>query len=195
MYASINGHKDVVEFLINKGADIKAKSNEGTTALICAARYGYKDIVEILINKGADIEVKNSDGWTALTLAAREGHKDIVEILINKGADIEAKDDDGWTALMYAANNGHKDIVKFLIDNGADVFYAINEAQKDNEEKALEILKQYIPMRNIDLDFNSSDPKSTPTVQPTISQPVRLTKSTPQARKRNIITPKRNIDL
>lgn len=63
LYAAVlSGHKDVVEFLVAKGADVNAKSNDGYTSLHAAAADGYKDVVALLIAKGADVNARNNDG-------------------------------------------------------------------------------------------------------------------------------------
>ena len=59
MVATIKGHKDVVDMLLSKGADVNAKITDfGATALYLACQIGYKEIVESLISKGADINAE-----------------------------------------------------------------------------------------------------------------------------------------
>ena len=53
-----------VKYLIEKGADVNAKDNEGNTALIKSSRKGYLEVVKCLIEKGADINTKNNCGIT-----------------------------------------------------------------------------------------------------------------------------------
>jgi len=80
------GRKDVVELLLNNGADVNAKSNDGWSALTYAARNGRKDVVELLLNAGTDINAKDNYGWSALMYAVAYGHKDVVELLKRYGA-------------------------------------------------------------------------------------------------------------
>jgi len=47
----INGYKEVVELLLENGADVNAKNKDGMTALMYAAEKGYKEVVELLIRK------------------------------------------------------------------------------------------------------------------------------------------------
>jgi ankyrin repeat protein len=120
-YAVYGGHKDIVELLITKGANVSAKDNEGATPLHKAAAKGYKDIAELLVNKGADINAKDKNGSTPLWWAVYYDKEDMAELLITKGADISAKDKNGMIPLDWTINNDKKDMAELLIDKGADV--------------------------------------------------------------------------
>ncbi|MBA4418923.1 MAG: hypothetical protein C0392_13605 [Syntrophus sp. (in: bacteria)] len=50
MHAAWFGHIDVMRILIDKGADVNAKSSTGDTALIRASKYGHPDVVNIQRN-------------------------------------------------------------------------------------------------------------------------------------------------
>ena len=57
MLASINSRLKIVQFLIDKGADIEVKDDyEGRTALKLAITHNRFDIVKILVENKADIE-------------------------------------------------------------------------------------------------------------------------------------------
>ena len=49
---------EIVQALIDKGADVNAKDKKGATALMLASQKGYKEIVQLLITKGADVNAK-----------------------------------------------------------------------------------------------------------------------------------------
>ena len=99
-WAALEGHKEIVELLIDTGANVNAWSKYGTP-LHYAASGGYKEIVELLIAKGADVNVKDVRGETALQKAASGGHKGIAELLIANGAKVNAKDELGETPLDW----------------------------------------------------------------------------------------------
>ncbi|KAJ7327642.1 ankyrin repeat-containing domain protein [Mycena albidolilacea] len=86
--ASFNGHKDIAELLISRGANVNAQHEYYGTALQAASSKGHKDIAELLINTGADVTAQGGEYGTALQAASSNGHKDIAELLINKGADV-----------------------------------------------------------------------------------------------------------
>ena len=53
MAASINGHKEIVQLLLAKRADVNAKTDDGETALMFASQYGHEEIKKMLIRAGA----------------------------------------------------------------------------------------------------------------------------------------------
>ena len=62
MTAAEWGHADVVEFLLEKSADINAVNEFGNTSLIIAANHEQTTIVELLLDSGADIYITNDIG-------------------------------------------------------------------------------------------------------------------------------------
>ena len=121
--AALNGHKEIAELLIAKGADVDAKDALGNTPLyntisFNAALDGYKEIAELLIQNSADVNAQDKNGNTPLHEAATSGLKEVVELLIANGADVNAKKKFGRTPLHGAATKG---IAELLIAKGADV--------------------------------------------------------------------------
>lgn len=62
MWASINGHNDVIKFLMEKGANINAKNKYGKTALMLASINLNTNTAKILLSLGADITIKDYEG-------------------------------------------------------------------------------------------------------------------------------------
>lgn len=110
-----------VNYLINNGADIRAKDKRGISLLTHAARTGNFNVVRNLVGNGAHVQEKSPQGISPLYAAAFNGHNDIVEFLLSQGADIDARLNDGETPLMAAVWNGQVETVSLLISRGADV--------------------------------------------------------------------------
>ena len=50
------GHRDLVQLLLDAGAEPNKGANDGVTPLHMAAYFGHKDIVKILLDYGAVID-------------------------------------------------------------------------------------------------------------------------------------------
>jgi ankyrin repeat protein len=79
--AAYNGHLEVVKLLLEKGADIEHKDNDGRTPLCVAAYNGHLEVVRLLLEKGADIEHKDNDGRIPFSLASRDIIEDCIDIM------------------------------------------------------------------------------------------------------------------
>jgi uncharacterized protein len=94
--AAFSGNLQEVERLLAKGADVNAKRDNGTTALIGASIEGHQEVVEFLLAKEANVDAKvyffgRTGGATACDLASQKGHQEIVKLLIRAGAFYEGK--------------------------------------------------------------------------------------------------------
>ena len=121
MWAAQGRHEAMVQLLLEKRADIEAKTRWGTTALYEAAQDGHEAVVRLLLEKGADVSVKDKLVSTALHGATHRGDEAVVQLLLEKGADVNAKDDLRSTPLHEAAKGGRKALVRLLLENGADL--------------------------------------------------------------------------
>jgi ankyrin repeat protein len=68
-YACTNGHLEISEFLINKGAKVNALSESDTTPLMMAVRSGNIRLVRLLLDRGADLQIRNHQGFSAIDVA------------------------------------------------------------------------------------------------------------------------------
>jgi ankyrin repeat protein len=77
---------DMLRALIDAGAKVNARNEEGETALMLAARSGATSSVKVLITAGADLNIKDNKGHTALQLTQENDTPDIVQLLQAYGA-------------------------------------------------------------------------------------------------------------
>jgi ankyrin repeat protein len=118
-HAAGAGHAQVVELLLERGADIEG--GEGLSPLACAAWNGQDEIVRLLSERGADIEGDAGGPGSALFQASAEGHLSTVRLLLELGAAVNAKTEKRATPLLSASTGGHLDVVVQLISAGADL--------------------------------------------------------------------------
>jgi ankyrin repeat protein len=117
------GDKEGVRRLLRQGANVNARTEDGTTALMHATAVGDTQLLRMLLDHGADVNARNKAGATALMWAS--GDLDKVRALVDRGADVNARADSGRTPLMIAVGSpGAADAVKLLIEKGADVRYS-----------------------------------------------------------------------
>ncbi|MGH9949221.1 MAG: sigma-70 family RNA polymerase sigma factor [Pyrinomonadaceae bacterium] len=139
---------EIVELLLEKGADAKALDKYGKTpartiqsygdrrkkaAMYLLDRTGEWDIfaacavgdirrAEGFINQNPSLLVESGpNGETPLNIAANHGQNEIVNLLLRSGADVNVKAKSGCYPLHLAARNGHLEVAKTLIKNQADL--------------------------------------------------------------------------
>jgi ankyrin repeat protein len=80
------GHRDVVRSLLDAKADVNAKDQDGSTALMMAASIGKRDIVQLLLDSNADVNATTVGGDTVVRIASYKGHREVVQMLKQAGA-------------------------------------------------------------------------------------------------------------
>ena len=73
--------RSLTERLLRLGADVNARDDFGTTALMLAARRGKGALVKVLLSKGADPGLKNCHGDSAASLAQFGGYPALAQVL------------------------------------------------------------------------------------------------------------------
>ena len=102
-----NGHLEVVEFLMAKGAQ---GCQVVTDSLHFTSQHSMTivDVVNFLVSSGYDVNERNECGKSPLHAACYNGNIDIVKVLLHHNANVNEQAHDGWTPLEAAAQEGHQ---------------------------------------------------------------------------------------
>jgi ankyrin repeat protein len=154
MAAAYSGDFEAATWLIEHGADVKARTEAGCTALNGAAISGNAAIVKLLLDRGADPNVRYQepdtigDFQTPAMNAAWHGHAECLKILLEHGADFNVQGGPfNRTPLLCAATTGSEETVRLLLARGADVHAcdwggdeAIDWARRRGETNIVQLL-------------------------------------------------------
>ena len=124
---------DVVQWLLDHGADVNAQGYNGYSPLHNAVCDGQLQAFQMLIEHNADIHIQNAFGMTPLHDAAagyeiRSDHVDIMQLLLEHGANPNARDNNNSTPLHhsswsktgnYPPNRGTVEGTRLLLQHGA----------------------------------------------------------------------------
>jgi ankyrin repeat protein len=99
-FAAFFGHPEAARLLVDRGADLEARSTNQQFALDAAPLHsasaaGQREVCEVLLDAGADVNAVQHGGYTALLDAAANQNEELVEFLLERGADRTARLDDG----------------------------------------------------------------------------------------------------
>ncbi|MEI0604084.1 ankyrin repeat domain-containing protein [Brachyspira alvinipulli] len=123
--AAARNDKEMVKFLVEKGADINLEDGYGYTPLIISMKYRNIDLVKDIIDLKPDLNaICSATGDTPLTYLVREVWfgTDACYYMIKNGADVNKKNKDGDTPLIVAVKNvvGSYGMLGVIINMGAD---------------------------------------------------------------------------
>lgn len=120
---SDNTQGEIIQILIDSGADIhKISSTQDTAILHYVIAHNFIDIAKTLIGLGVDLRKLSALGETPITMAAKYGHLEIMKALIEKDPTlVNNVNSNGASALLVAINQGKLDIVQELIAANADI--------------------------------------------------------------------------
>ena len=119
--AAYQGKADIVEVLLDMGADMNIGDNENSQPVHNAAVAGHIPVLELLLARGVNIESKDDNGVTPFLFACSYRQLETARYLLDKGADLKATNNNGFQALLYAVIGGNVELVQMLIDRKVDV--------------------------------------------------------------------------
>lgn len=81
LIAALTSHKEIAKILLDNGAEVDSRADDGRTPLMLAAGKGDTDLVSFLLKAGADPSLTDKAGATAASLATGKGHKEVADHL------------------------------------------------------------------------------------------------------------------
>ncbi len=116
--ASYFGHAEAAKLLLEKGADVHARSKNrllfSIMPLHSAAASRQTELAELLLDHGANPNATQDGGWTALHAAAANGNAELVRLLLARGANPRQQSDDRTPPIEFAIEAGHREVVEVL---------------------------------------------------------------------------------
>ncbi len=120
MVASENGNNNIIDLLLENGADINEKDKSGSDALYYAALNGRKEAVALLLDKGASMLNKKGLMNRSVITAFGKNDKEIIKIMLDKGLDVNGDVYEKIPLLLWLVKNKYFDGAKTIIENGAN---------------------------------------------------------------------------
>jgi ankyrin repeat protein len=112
-------HKELVQLLVAKGADVNARAASGATPLFWAVLRDQKDDAAFLLEHGADVNATDAYGDTILDCALHLQYGSMIQMLVDKGADVNAMDQSQHRPLTYALQMDDHKWAELLKKHGA----------------------------------------------------------------------------
>ena len=134
---------EMVNYLMEKGADLSELGLEKLTPLMLSAAYNSSPLLtEALLRAGAPVDSADAQGRTPLALAAASNDSpEVVAVLLNHGASANLRDSKGRTPLWLAASRSDENIVRLLIEAGAKP----NEISDDVFKRIIAVVRLALP--------------------------------------------------
>jgi len=143
IFASSYGHREVVDYLLNKAKDsieVNAVDDTDKTALHHAARRSSEDeelqadIITMLLHAKAYIEARDHNGCTALMFAVANGNEAITRRLILAQANVNNFDYENHSCLNYAMQFNQTKLVGLLKKAGAMDKLSLDDEEEEEED-------------------------------------------------------------
>ncbi|KAG2025703.1 hypothetical protein GB937_002424 [Aspergillus fischeri] len=149
--AAYRGNDEMVDFLLDNGADGNAVTGDGSTALHLATEHGQRKAMKLLLSRHVNSQIANKQGATGLQLAVGTATDEAtVPLLVKNRVDVDIRNiRTGDTALHLAVEWRRPRIILFLLDRGAtidmtneDGFTPLQLAAKMDNCEAIALLLQ-----------------------------------------------------
>lgn len=115
---------NAVRLMLNAGAELEIRDEEGRTPLLRTARFGQGTaVMKALLDVGANPKVTDQHGNTLLhniAMNINNGSLEQAKLAISSGAELKSKNKAGKTALDLAKKNGLTEVANYLVGHGGN---------------------------------------------------------------------------
>ena len=158
-FASSQPNIKAAQLLVECGANVHARNNDGETPLHLASKGGYIYNMRLLVDRGADVDAQDNNNLTPLHLASllsiREAQEWVrsrpwilqplapmmAQLLLERGANVHLRDKNGQTPLHCILNQASDEfldpffeVIRLLLEHNVDV-----DAQDNNHSTPLHL--------------------------------------------------------
>jgi ankyrin repeat protein len=127
MATCMNKHLAIANLLMESGAVVNQKDDQGWNSFFYACSNGNLDLVKCLHKKGSDIFLESKTRSTALIEASQ--HTPIIKYLVDNGLSVNHKNNDNCTPLFNACLYDNYQGALYLIEKGAEI-NAVTESKR-----------------------------------------------------------------
>lgn len=175
MWAVEKGHKETVRLLIEKGADIEARSLQHKSPLYLAIRAGNEEMVELLLKKGANPNFRDINKRSLLEHAICAKNTEIVQHLVTHGASLDVDTEKYSPPVVWAIAKNNLGALNVLIERGQDLNmrYYGNDFPECRGKNLLELAMHLEKIEAIELLVQAGALLPTPTQAKEYSKPVQ----------------------
>lgn len=133
--ASEYNKPQVIDILLNNGADIESEVPGGLTSLHIATLSDATQAVSKLIDLKAKVNKQDDKGYTALHMASESGNLSIVQLLLDHNADVTILNQDEMTPLCVAIYHKNMEVAALLydVDDSEVTDQCLDKMPKDDE--------------------------------------------------------------
>lgn len=115
--AARGGNLDWVRRLLNRGADLEARTSNGLTPLFLVTK---PETAQVLLDFGAQVDAENDTGSTPLEGTMWRGETKIALLLLERGANLNHLSRDGYTPFGCACSQGNTEAMEAMLRRGAN---------------------------------------------------------------------------
>ncbi len=121
MAAAMNGKTEVCRWLLEQGADVTARSDDGSNCLHWGSMNGTPDVLTLLLGAGANPGSTDEKGWLPPFMCLLQDNFEALTYWLEQSFDLNCRTSDGRTMVYVAATLGADSCLVELVTRGADL--------------------------------------------------------------------------